>query len=134
MCNIKFKNLEHENFYSENLPLAGYEDGYHRALIYLLGVSEETRTHFKQIYNIETGCIKSECLYEEWTTGSGRKIMRLAFNLYTGWTPTIRAFSDEREKLEECSRYSIDELFCCDYAPYFWEAIKLRYPEYTKKQ
>lgn len=80
------------------------------------------------------GCIKPECLYEEWTTGSGRKIMRLAFNLYTGWTPTIRAFSDEREKLEECSRYSINELFCCDYAPYFWEAIKLRYPEYTKNQ
>lgn len=45
MCNIKFKNLEHENFYSENLPLAGYEDGYHRALIYLLGVSEETRLY-----------------------------------------------------------------------------------------
>ena len=53
MCNVKFKNLEHENFYSENLPLAGYEDGYHRALIYLLGVSEDTRTHFKQIYNID---------------------------------------------------------------------------------
>ena len=64
-------------------------------------IKKKIRAHFKQIYNIETGYIKSECLYEEWTTGSGRKIIRLAFNLYTGWTPTIRTFPDEQEKLED---------------------------------
>ncbi len=111
MCNIRFKNLEHENFYCENLPQTRYPDGYHKALIYLLGVSEVTRTHFKQIYNIEAGCIKPGCLYEEWTTGNDRKIIRLAFNLYTGWTPIVRAGHSEQEKLEECSRYSINELF-----------------------
>ena len=26
--------------------------------------------------------------------------------------------------------YTVEELFCCGYARYFWEAIKIRYPEY----
>ncbi|WP_270444902.1 DUF6075 family protein, partial [Blautia intestinalis] len=24
----------------------------------------------------------------------------------------------------------VEDLFCCGYARYFWEAIKIRYPEY----
>lgn len=37
---------------------------------------------------------------------------------------------DAERKLEECSSYTVEELFCCGYARYFWEAIKIRYPEY----
>ena len=29
--------------------------------------------------------------------------------------------------------YNLSEIFCCEYAPYFYEAIKIRYPEYTKE-
>lgn len=134
MCNIIFKDLEHENFYFEYLPQAKYPDGYHKALIYLLGVSEVTRTHFEQIYNIGTGCIKPECLHQEWTTDSVRKIIRLAFNLYTGWIPTADIGHNEYERSEECGQYSVNEIFSCTYALYFWESIKLRWPEYTKNQ
>ena len=28
--------------------------------------------------------------------------------------------------------YTPEELFCCGYAPYFMEGIKLRYPEYCR--
>jgi len=28
--------------------------------------------------------------------------------------------------------YSVEDLFCCGYAPYFWQAIQIRYPEYVK--
>jgi hypothetical protein len=41
---------------------------------------------------------------------------------------------DSQEDYEENKisyRYGVDEIFCCGYAPYFYEAIKLRYPEYT---
>ena len=35
----------------------------------------------------------------------------------------------ENEKISNC--YAPSEIFCCSYAPYFWEAIQIRYPEYT---
>lgn len=42
---------------------------------------------------------------------------------------------DSEEDLENghiSKEYAPSEIFCCSYAPYFWEAIKIRYPEYTR--
>lgn len=36
--------------------------------------------------------------------------------------------------MRECRRYSVSDIFNCSYAMYFWEGIKLRYPEYGRKQ
>ena len=33
--------------------------------------------------------------------------------------------------MDQCRRYSVEDLFCCCYAPYFWQAIQIRYPEYA---
>ena len=30
------------------------------------------------------------------------------------------------------SEYNPSNIFCCSYAPYFYEGIKLRFPEYTR--
>ena len=38
----------------------------------------------------------------------------------------------ENEKVSD--KYNVSEIFCCSYAPYFYEGIKIRYPEYTKEQ
>ena len=35
------------------------------------------------------------------------------------------------KQLYECKQYAVEELFCCMYAPFFWEAVKIRYPEYV---
>lgn len=35
------------------------------------------------------------------------------------------------EQIDECRRYSAEDLFCCCYAPFFWQAIQIRYPEYA---
>ena len=43
-----FANEEHEKFYFEKLKQARYQDSYHKALIYILGISEDTRNHFSQ--------------------------------------------------------------------------------------
>ena len=37
-----FYNEEHEKFYFEKLQQARYQDCYHKALIYILGISEDT--------------------------------------------------------------------------------------------
>lgn len=47
-----FADDEHEKFYYEKLEQARYQDCYHKALIYVLGISEDTRKHFSQIYDI----------------------------------------------------------------------------------
>ena len=54
----------------------------------------------------------------------------MALNL---WNHSIMYDSEEDlEKGHISSSYAPSEIFCCSYAPYFWEAIKIRYPEYTK--
>jgi len=57
-----FANEEHEKFYYEKPGQAGYQDCYHKALIYIPGISDDTRNHSSQIYDIETGNVKPECL------------------------------------------------------------------------
>ena len=40
---ITFKSREHENFYEEYLKKCRYQDVYHRALVYCLGIDRDTR-------------------------------------------------------------------------------------------
>ena len=56
----------------------------------------------------------------------------MAFNLYCNGTPSVYDYEDAEEQLTECKLYSVEDLFCCGYAPYFWQAIQIRYPEYVK--
>ena len=127
---ITFKNKEHEKFYNAYLPKCRYQDVYHKALVYCLGISEDTRRNIKQIYNFKTGCVLTECLQEGWITSGSARIVRMAFNLYSNSTPSVDDYDDTEEQLKESGCYTVEDLFCCGYARYFWEAIKIRYPEY----
>ena len=129
-----FANEEHERFYYEKLEQARYQDCYHKALIYILGISEDTRNHFSQIYDIKSGCIKTECLHQGWQTSGSVRVVKLAFNLYTDGTPGVDDYESREKQVGECREYSVSDIFCCGYALYFWEGIKLRYPEYCRKQ
>lgn len=84
-----------------------------------------------RIYNFKTGCVKPECLHEGWQTSGSAKVVRIAFNLYCNGTPSVDDEQDTEEQVDECRRYSVEDLFCCCYAPYFWQAIQIRYPEYA---
>lgn len=75
-----FKNGEHECFYYEMLKHMKFQDCYHRALVYVLGISGDTRRNFKRIYDVESGCVRTECLQEGWQTSGSRRIIRMAFN------------------------------------------------------
>ena len=52
---ITFKNKEHEKFYYTYLPKCRYQDVYHKALVYCLGIDRDTRENAEQIYDFKTG-------------------------------------------------------------------------------
>lgn len=59
-------------------------------------------------------------LRKGWQTGTSLRTTRLAYNLWCTY-------------IDENPKYSTpDEIFCCSYAPYYFEAIMLRYPEYLE--
>ena len=86
---INFISEAHEKFYYEKLKEVRYQDVYHKALCYCLGISDDTRRNINSIYDFKTGCVKTECLYEGWQTSGSMKVVRMAFNLYCNGTPSI---------------------------------------------
>ena len=128
---VTFKNQAHEDFYQRYLPKCRYQDVYHKALVYCLGIDRDTREHVDRIYDFRTGNVKPECLHEGWQTSGRVKVVRMAFNLYCNATPSVDDYTDAEEQINECRQYAVEELFCCAYAPYFWQAIQIRYPEYA---
>ena len=127
---ITFKNREHKDFYMDHLQKCRHQDEYHKALVYCLGIDRDTRSHVDRIYDFDSGCIKTECLREGWMTSGNRRIIYMAFNLYCNGTPSVFDYKKKDDQIRECRSYTVEDLFCCSYARYFWEAIRLRYPEY----
>ena len=113
---LKFKDEEHKKFYVESLAKSTKNDVYHRALFYTLGLSLDTRMAINRLYDFKTGKIKPEGLGEGWQTSGSIKISKMAFNMWNGW--------DEGKGLS-----TPEELFYCENALFFMEAVKIRYPE-----
>lgn len=133
MGDIQFVDSSHRDFFYKNLLRCRYQDSYHASLVYCLGICEDTRKNVDRIYDFKTGQVKLRCLREGWQTSGSMRITRLAFNLYTDVTPSVYEFNHQEEQLKESREYSVSDLFCCGFAPYFWEAIKIRYPEYCNE-
>ena len=60
-CTIIFKNKEHEKFYQKYLSKCRYQDVYHKALCYCLGINGDTRKNADRIYNFKTASDKRKC-------------------------------------------------------------------------
>ena len=97
--------------------------------MYCLGISGDTRRNIERIFDFSKGSVKPKCLEEGWTTSGSARVVRMAFNLFCNGTLSVHGLKGE-VKPEECQRYTVEDMFCCEYAVYFWEAIKVRYPEY----
>ena len=50
---ITFKNKEHKDFYKEYLQKCRYQDVYHKALVYCLGIDRDTRVNVDRIYEVD---------------------------------------------------------------------------------
>ena len=64
------------------------------------------------------------------------RVFRMIFNsreklleLYNAMNGTD--YEDAEEQVNECRQYTVEDIFCCAYAPYFWQAVQIRYPEYV---
>jgi len=121
METIPFADREHKAFFSEMLAKTRNNDTYHQAFFYAMGICAETRRNIHTLFDFKEDGIRPEGLAAAWQTGGTRRLCRLAFNLWNGWT--------EEEKENRSTPY---ELFDCGFAPYFFEAIRLRYPEYCR--
>lgn len=124
---IKFYDDEHEELYNELCSRMKYLDCYHQTAAYLLALDSVCRQHINDIFDFSEDVIKPECLNKPWQTSTSRKTTRLMYNLWNG-------YNSEGEPLEEeqpSTNYTPEHIFACSYAPYYWQAIKLRYPEYT---
>lgn len=127
---VSFANNAHEAFYCEWLEQAieskRVPDGYFRAFLYLCGLCPDTQAHFHRLFDWDEWCIRPEGLSEGWQTGTTKKITRLAFNLWNGYG------AEEPDDTSISPFFLPDELFCCGFQPYFFEAIRLRFPEYAE--
>lgn len=135
--NITYINNEHKSFYIEKMKKIT-NDSYHKALVYLLGLTAETRNNFNTLVNYDgkySPCslsIKPENINAPWQTGTTYKITRLAYNLFNGFSYDYE-ISEEGEKLKQFSKeYTPYNLFCNSFAPYFFQAIMIRYTEYCR--
>lgn len=116
---IRFKDREHLAFYNMVLKQTRKDDPYHKAFFYVVGISSDTRNNIQKIFDFEEDCIRPDCINDGWQTSGTERITRLAFNLWNGWNTDGYA-----------TPY---DLFDCEFAPYFMEGIRLRYPEYCRE-
>lgn len=125
---IIFIDSEHEQLYSNLCRRMQQQDEYHRAAAYILSLDRVCREHTEDIFDLQEDVIKPEALCKAWQTSTSRKSCRLLFNLWNG-------YNSEGEPIEEetpSSNYTPEHIFSCSYAPYYWQAIQLRYPDYTE--
>ena len=129
---IRFTSSEHKKAYYDSLQKFSAPDSADKALCYCINLMQSTRSHVTEIFDFEQKCLKTECLKAGWQTSSSEKAIRMAFNLFSGEIPTVDYEDKVDNQLKECQNYTVNELFYSSFAPYFWQAVQLRYPEYTK--
>ena len=126
---MNFIDQKHKEFYENTLKQIEEfrkTDVYYRSFIYTLGINPITRKHINEIFDLLRGEIHKDSLGKSWQTGISKKVTELAFNL---WNDNL----SEKQENQVSAEYSVSHLFGCAYAPYFYEAVKLRFPEYIKE-
>ena len=130
---MKFASKEHQKFWLEKFEemiQLRKTDVYYKSIIYALGMCETTRKNFDNIFNLKRGEINIDALQGKYQTGTSKKVTRLAFSLWNGCN------FDREQDIENknlSANYNVSEIFSCSYAPYFYEAIRIRFPEYTRE-
>lgn len=111
---INFKSEKHKQFYYQQLNKSKSKDTYHQSLFYTLGIDNDCREHIVELFDFEKDCIMKKGLRGGWQTSGSDSTTRLAFNLWNGFVQD--GFENESTPYE---------LFACEHAPYFFEAMVL---------
>ena len=120
---ILFNSYAHKDFYLSMQKDCKVWDCYHRAFFYCIGISEDTRKNIDQLFDFNEDQINPDGLYKGWQTSGSIAVCRLAFNLWNGF------YEDDNP-----SCYTPENIFCCNYAKWFWQAIRVRYSEYVPEE
>ena len=133
MTDRTFIDDKHWQSFTSIINQMKQSDVYHMSVAYLLALDTVTRQHVSEIFNFEEDCIKLDALSKPWHIGTSRKTTRLAFNLWNGCYTDGETYTDEDGYTADLpsGNYSVADIFSCSYAAYYWEAIKIRFPEYT---
>ena len=122
MSSIQFRSAAHRDFFLEMMSQCRVNVCYHRAFFYVMGIAPETRANIRQMFDFKDDLIIPEGMHGGWQTSGTVKVCYLAFNLWNNYV------EEGREK-----SFTPEDLFCCEFAPYFMEGIKVRYPEYCRE-
>ena len=123
---IIFYDDEHETLFYRTLDQMQGKDVYHLAAAYLMTLDTECRKHISGLFDFENDAIIPAGINKGWQTGTSSKTTRLLFNLWNGC-------NSDNEAEGPSSYYTPENIFNSSYAPYYWQAIKLRYPEYAEE-
>ena len=132
---IKFRDEDHERNYNFFLDMMPYSDIERKALAYLFALDTVCFEHIRDLYDFSDNRILLSGLDKGWQTGTSGRTTRLAFNLYNGYCSDRETYigSDGTEDSLPSAYYSPAYLFCCEYAKYYVEALKIRFPEFFCK-
>lgn len=128
-----YRDTTHRDLYEQWIQQTHTKgDVEYSAMFYLLAMDEITRKHINDIFDFEEHSIKPRGLFSApWQTQMTRSTIRLAFNLFN-----YGICSDRDENGEDipdtADRYTPANIFDNYYAPYYIQAIKIRYPHYCK--
>ena len=132
MAEILFRDKRHEELFYSLIKKMKRKDCYHGSAAYLLCLDEAIREHVNRVFDFDEDMIKPDCIFEPWQTGTSKKTTRLLFNLWNGRNTDGATYEDTDgyEQDLPSKYYTPDEIFSCNYAPYYVQAMKLRFPEY----
>lgn len=105
---MTFRNEEHKRFYEAARKYEG--DRERLALLYLIGLDDSSRAHWRDCYDEERGLILPDCLRCGWQTGGSRRAVTLGFALFRGSDIDI-----------------VDVMSNAEYYPYFVTALDIRF-------
>lgn len=100
MEGIIFIDKEHEKAFYKYMEEFHIPKGWDElvALIYLLTITADCRHYILDCYDPKERCIKPAALKHSWVTGTDRRVIRLAFNLFTGNVTILNSENDESDE------------------------------------
>lgn len=129
---MKFYDDTHKSKYDEFCKKMKYLDEYHRTVAYLFALDKVCREHIGDIFNFAEDGIIREGLHKGWQTSTSRRTTHLAFNLWNSCCSDGETYKDNQGYEDELPsvEYTPDHIFCDGYAEYYFEAVRLRFPDY----
>lgn len=126
---MKFYDDKHRATYDEICRKMSYIDCYHSSMAYLLALDNVLREHIDAVFDFKSDGIKRSALHQSFQTGTSLKTTRLAFNLWNGCSDDGETYTDKDGYTADLpsSLYSVEQIFSSVYAPFYYEAVKLRF-------